>query len=207
MTDLKDKIALVTGAGRGAGRAIALALGRAGAHVVAIDVNPDSAQRAADEIVQSGGAASVQVVDVSNKLAVQTMIYAVLEQHARVDILVNAAHVAPGSPALKMDEWEWNRTVDVNLKGAFLVSQTIARAMQETGGGIILNVLRPVEASSHAAVRAAREGLSGLTAALAAEWAASGVRVELLETSGDPERAAAEAVQRCRHYWSSSAPG
>jgi len=205
-SDLKGKIALVTGAGRGTGRAIALALGRAGAHagtpfrVVAIDVNPDSAQRTADEINQSGGAASAQVVDVSNKLAVQTMIYAVLEQHARVDILVNAAHVAPGSPALKLDEWEWNRTVDVNLKGAFLVSQTVARAMRETGGGLILNVVRPVEASPHAAVRAARGGLVGLTTALAAEWAASGVRVEMLE-------AAAEAVQRCRRYGTSSTPG
>jgi NAD(P)-dependent dehydrogenase (short-subunit alcohol dehydrogenase family) len=204
MTDHNNKIALVTGAGRGTGRAIALALGRAGAHVVAVDVNPDSAQRTADEIVQSGGAASVQVVDVSNKLAVQTMIYAMLEQHTRVDILVNAAHVAPGSPALKLDEWEWNRTVDVNLKGAFLVSQTVAGAMREMGGGVILNVLRSVEASPRVAVRAAREGLTGLTAALAAEWAGFGVRIELLETGGDPERAAAEAVRRCLQYWSSS---
>src|SRR3972149_2414698 len=94
--NLHERVALVPGAGRGPGRAIALALGRAGAHVVAMDVNPDSAQRTADEISQSGGSASAQVVDVSNKLAVQTMIYAVLEQHARVDILVNAAHVPPG---------------------------------------------------------------------------------------------------------------
>ncbi len=222
MTDLHGKLALVTGAGRGAGRAVALALGRAGAHVVAVDVNPDSAQRTADEISQSGGSASTQVVDVSNKLAVQTMIYAVLEQHARVDILVNAAHVAPAlshreasrdtaerasSPALRLDEWEWTRTVDVNLKGAFLVSQTIARAMNETGGGVILNVVRPVEASPHAAVRAAREGLIGLTTALAGEWAGLGVRVQVLETDGGLERAAAEAVQQCRHSGSAPTPG
>jgi len=221
-SDLKDKVALVAGAGRGTGQAIALALGRAGAHVVAVDVNPDSAQRTADEISQSGGSASTQVVDVSNKLAVQTMIYAVLERHARVDILVNAAHVAPalshggasrsaaeraGSPALMLDEWEWNRTVDVNLKGAFLVSQTIARAMNETGGGVILNIVRPVEASPHAAVRAAREGLIGLTAALAREWAGLGVRVQVLETEGGPERAAAEAVQRCSRSGSAPTPG
>jgi NAD(P)-dependent dehydrogenase (short-subunit alcohol dehydrogenase family) len=211
--DLKDKIAIVTGAGRGTGRAIALALGGAGARVVVVDVNPDSAQRTADEIVQAGGAASVQVVDVSNKLAVQTMIYAVLEAHARVDILVNAAHVTPalraegsGASALRLDEWEWNRTVDVNLKGAFLVSQTVARAMSETGGGIILNVLRPSETSAHAAVRAAHEGLIGLTAALAPGWAGFGVRVEALETGGHPDRAAAEASRRCVNFWS-SAPG
>jgi NAD(P)-dependent dehydrogenase (short-subunit alcohol dehydrogenase family) len=112
-----------------------------------------------------------------------------------------------GSPALRLDEWEWNRVVDVNLKGAFLTSQTIARAMNETGGGVILNVVRPVEASPHAAVRAARGGLVGLTTALAAEWAASGVRVEMLEAAADPQRAAAEAVQRCRRYGTSSTPG
>ena len=197
---MKDKAALVTGAGRGTGQAIALALGRAGAEVVAVDVNPDAAQRTVDAIVRMGGAASAQTADVTNKLAVQTMIYAVLEPRARVDILINAAHIAPGSPALKLDEWEWNRTVDVNLKGAFLVSQTVARAMIETGGGIILNVLRPVEASANAAVCAAREGLVGLTAALAAEWAEAGVRVEILEAA-DREHLAAEAVQRCEKQW------
>jgi NAD(P)-dependent dehydrogenase (short-subunit alcohol dehydrogenase family) len=206
MSGLRVKIALVTGAGRGTGQAIALALGRAGAdagtpfRVVAVDVNPDAAQRTVDAIVQMGGAASAQTVDVTNKLAVQTMIYAVLEPHARVDILINAAHIAPGSPALKLDEWEWNRTVDVNLKGAFLVSQTVARAMQETGGGIILNVLRPVEASANAGVRAAREGLIGLTAALAAEWAGAGIHVEILEAA-DRDHTAAEAVQRCEKRW------
>lgn len=204
---MNDKIALVTGAGRGVGQAIALALGRAGAHagtpfrVVVVDVNPDAAQRTADAIMQAGGAASAQTVDVTNKLAVQTLIYTVLETHGRVDILVNAAHVAPGSPAIKLDEWEWNRTLDVNLKGAFLVSQTVARAMRETGGGIILNVLRPPEPAANAAVRAAREGLVGLTAALAVEWAGSGVHVEILEAAADQDQTAAEAVRRCENRW------
>lgn len=185
MSDLKNKIALVTGAGRGAGQAIALALGRAGARVAVVDVNPDAAQRTADAITQTGGVACAQTADVSNKMAVQTMLYAILEQWERIDILVNAAHVTPGSSALKLDEWEWNRVIDVNLKGAFLVSQTTARAMKESGGGIILNVLRPVEASPHAAVRAAREGLVGLTHALAAEWAEFGVCVQMVEAA-DP---------------------
>ena len=198
---LQNKVALITGAGRGAGQAIALALGGAGAQVVVVDVNPDSAQRTADAITQAGGEASVQTADVTNKMSVQTMIYAVLEQHARVDILVNAAHVAPGSPALKLDEWEWNRTLDVNLKGPFLIAQTVARAMRETGGGLILNVLRPMGDSTHAGVAAARAGLPGLTAALAAEWAAFGVRVEILEAAADPDATAAEAVQRCEAYW------
>ncbi len=157
---------------------VALALGQAGARVAVVDVNPDSAQRTADSIVEAGGVAVAHTADVSNKLAVQTMLYTVLEQWERIDLLVNAAHVAPGSPALKLDEWEWNRVLDVNLKGAFLAAQTAARAMKETGGGLILNVVRPAEASPHAAVRAAAEGQLGLTAALAAEWGAFGVQVE-----------------------------
>jgi NAD(P)-dependent dehydrogenase (short-subunit alcohol dehydrogenase family) len=175
---MADQVALVTGAGRGVGRVVALAVGQAGARVAVVDVNPDSAQRTVDSIIEAGGVAVAHTADVSNKLAVQTLLYAVLEHWERIDLLVNAAHVAPGSLALKLDEWEWNRALDVNLKGAFLTAQTAARAMKETGGGLILNVVRPAEASSHAAVRAAGEGLLGLTAALAVEWGAFGVRVE-----------------------------
>ena len=190
-------LALVTGAGRGTGRAVALALGMAGARVAAIDVNPDSAERTAAEI---GPMATAHTADVSNKMAVQTLLYAMLEDGERLMLLVNAAHVAPGSTALKMDEWEWNRTVDVNLKGAFLMSQTVARAMKETGGGVIVNLIRPDD-RAHAAVRAARAGLEGLTHALQTEWAPLGVRVEALAAAADPAQTAAEVVRRCESLW------
>jgi len=193
---MSDGLALVTGGGRGTGRAVALALGAAGARVVVIDVNPDAAQRTASEI---GARAAAHVADVSNKMAVQTLLYGLLETGERLSVLVNAAHVAPGSAALKMDEWEWNRVVDVNLKGPFLMSQTVARAMKETGGGLILNLLRSVT-GSHAAVRAAHAGLEGLTAALQAEWSPFGVQVEAL-AAADPAETAAEVVRRCGHRW------
>ena len=193
---MTDKLAVVTGAGRGTGKAIALELARRGWRVVVVDINPDAAERVVEEIARAGGAAEAQVVDVSNKLAAQTMLYALLERGERIGLLVNAAWVTPGSSALKLDEWEWNRTLEVNLKGAFLMAQTAARAMRETGGGLILNVVRPVEASSHAAVRAARDGLPGLTAVLAAEWAPLGVRVEAVLSGVEPEVATAEAARR-----------
>lgn len=173
---VRDAVAIITGAGRGAGRAAALELGRAGAIVIAVDVNPDSAQRTADAVIQAGGRAEAHSVDVSNKMAVQTMLYDVLERHPHITLLVNAAEVTPGNSALKMDEGEWDRTLDVNLKGVFLISQTVARAMKELGGGMIVNVLRD-SPTSHAAIRAAREGLRGLTTALAEEWKEFGVRV------------------------------
>jgi NAD(P)-dependent dehydrogenase (short-subunit alcohol dehydrogenase family) len=196
---MKGRLALVTGAGRGTGRAVAVALGGAGAKVVAIDINPDSAERTAEAIRAGGGQAQAEAADVSNKLGVQTLLYTLLEAGERLEVLVNAAHVAPHSPALKLDEWEWNRTLDVNLKGTFLMSQTVARAMQATGGGLILNVQRPAGAP-HAAVWAARAGLAGLTEAVAAEWGEFEVQVALLAGMGEAE-CAAEAVRRCRAFW------
>ncbi len=195
---LAGHTALVTGAGRGAGQAIALALARAGARVVVVDLNPDATARTVAAISQAGGTARAETVDIANKMAVQTMLYDVLESWERLDLLVNAAHLRPTSPALKLDEWEWNRTLDVNLKGPFLVAQTAARAMQATGGGVIVNVIRPVEASSHAAVRAARAGLLGLSLALANEWRGLGVSVVSVEASDDDAETAAAVLRRCR---------
>jgi 2-deoxy-D-gluconate 3-dehydrogenase len=178
---LTNKIALITGAGRGTGQRLALELAQAGATIIVVDINPDAVQRTVEAITQAGGQAVAQPNDVGHKIATQTMLYAVLEQFPRIDILVNAAHIAPGNIALKMDEGEWNRTLDVNLKGAFIVSQTVARAMKETGGGLILNVLRPP--SPHAAINAARSGLLGLTEALAAEWAPHAITVKAVESA------------------------
>jgi NAD(P)-dependent dehydrogenase (short-subunit alcohol dehydrogenase family) len=200
---MKGRLALVTGAGRGLGQAVAQALGAAGARIVAIDINPDGAERTAQAIREAGGEARAEAVDVANKMGVQTLLYTLLEAGERLDALVNTAHVTPHSPALKLDEWEWNRTVDVNLKGAFLMSQTAARAMQATGGGLILNVQRAAGAP-HAAVWAARAGLEGLTEALRAEWGAAGVAVALLP-AGEAAECAAEAVRRCRAFFGSVA--
>lgn len=181
---LHDKVAIVTGAGRGTGQSLALELGRAGATVIAVDINPDAAQRTADTITQAGGRAEAQTVDVSQKMAAQTLIYDLLERYHQIDVLVNAAEVTPGNSAYKMDEGEWDRTLDVNLKGVFIFSQTVARAMiaaresgpPETNGGLIAIVHRDT-AVPHAAVRTAREGVRGLTVALAAEWKDFGVHV------------------------------
>lgn len=189
MTD-EQALVLVTGAGRGTGAAVALALGAAGARVAAIDVNPDSAERTAAAIRAAGGRAQAATVDVSNKMGAQTLLYSLLEAGDRLAGLVNAAHIAPATSALKLDEWEWNRTIDVNLKGVFLMSQTVARAMKETGGGLIVNVQRPRPTAPHAAVWAAHAGLAGLTEALAAEWAEWGVQVRLAPA----DQAAALAV-------------
>ncbi len=180
-TDLKDKIALVTGAGRGIGRGIALALAGAGARVAVNDVNPDTAAATVQAIRAAGGEAEAHVADVGNKMAVQTMIQAVLEAWDRLDILVNNAGVEPSATILELDEWDWDKTLAVNLKGPFLCSQTAGRAMRELGGGVIVNIAsiagRAAGLRNRAAYTASKVGLIGFTRECAREFAAYNIRV------------------------------
>lgn len=181
---MKQPVALVIGAARDEGRAAADALAQAGLHVIAVDLNPDGLERLMDVIRAAGGSAEAHAVDVSNKMAVQTLIYTMLEAHPQIDVLVCAAEIVPGTPALRMDEGEWDRVFAVNLKGAFLAAQTVARAMQATGGGTLLIVVRE-GLSGHAAVDSARAGLAALCDALDREWRAAGVRVEAIRHGHD----------------------
>jgi 3-oxoacyl-[acyl-carrier protein] reductase len=175
------KVVLVTGAGRGIGKAIAIAFARAGARVAVNDINPESCAQTAAEISASGGQALACHADVANKLAVQAMLIDIEDQWGRVDILINNAGVEPHQPILQLDEWDWNRTLDVNLKGAFLCSQSAGRMMQKQGGGVIVNVAsiagRAAGLRDRSAYVASKTGLIGFTKECAREFAAHNIRV------------------------------
>jgi NAD(P)-dependent dehydrogenase (short-subunit alcohol dehydrogenase family) len=175
------KVVLVTGAGRGIGKAIALAFAGAGACVAVNDINPDSCAKTADEIVDSGGQAAAFHADVANKLAVQSMLIDLEDRWGRVDILINNAGVEPHKPIVQLDEWDWNRTLDVNLKGAFLCSQSAGRMMRQQGGGVIVNVAsiagRAAGLRDRSAYVASKTGLIGFTRECAREFAAYNIRV------------------------------
>jgi len=175
--ELSGKVALVTGAGRGIGRAIAAGLARAGATVAVNDINPDSCERVAAELAPASAAFHA---DVSNKHAVQAMIDGVLERWGRLDILVNNAGVEPHASLLTLDEWDWRRTVDVNLTGPFLCTQSAARVMKDTGGGVIVNIASIAGRASglrdRSAYVASKTGLVGLTKECARELAAYHIR-------------------------------
>jgi NAD(P)-dependent dehydrogenase (short-subunit alcohol dehydrogenase family) len=181
---LPGKVALVTGAGRGIGRAIALGLAQAGTRVAVNDINPDTAERTAREIRDGGGEAVAFAADVANKLAVHTMINGCLERWGRLDILVNNAGVEPKASILTMDEYDWDRTLAVNLKGAFLCSQFAGRAMREQGGGVIVNIAsiggHKIPLKDRAAYCASKAGLVGFTRECAREFAAYGIRVNAI---------------------------
>jgi 3-oxoacyl-[acyl-carrier protein] reductase len=175
------QVVLITGAGRGIGRALALAFARAGARVCINDINPDSAERTAREIADLGGEAWVYLADVANRLAVQTMVNLLIEHWGRLDILINNAGIEPHTPILLMDEYEWSRTLDVNLKGALLCSQSAGVVMRNQGGGVIVNISsiagRAGPLRDRAAYVASKTGLNGFTKECAREFAPYGIRV------------------------------
>ena len=192
-----NRVAVVTGGGGGYGRAVAVALGAAGARVAVNDINPDGAQRTALEIVDAGGSAVAYIADVSNKLGLQTMFYSILEKWERVEILVNAAVVRPQATLQKCDEYEWDRCVGVNLKGVFLSTQTAMRAMASTGGGMVIVLQPDAQRAGSVAYAASVAGLEGLVACAARELAGSTVRVELLAAAGPPAAVAASVLRAC----------
>ncbi len=188
MRQLTDKVAIVTGAGRGIGAAIAHALASAGARVAVNDINPDRAERVAQEISAAGGQALAIQADVSNKFNCSHLIDSTRTAWGQLDILVNNAAVEPVSTILKMDEWDWNRCIDVNLKGAFFMSQLCGRVMndenRERGGGVIVNIGSTagvaVPLAGRAAYAASKAGLVGLARECAREFAEYGIRVNTI---------------------------
>lgn len=191
MGEFAGRVALVSGAGKGAGRAIAEAFAASGAFVAANDVSPVNLEAVMAAIQSSGGEARAFVEDVAKKVAVQAMINQITDTWGRLDVLVNCANVEPHYPLLDMDEWDWYRTLGVNLTGAFLLMQSAGRVMREAGGGVIVNVA-PIAGRADMPDRSAyvttKVGLVGLTRQAAVELAPHGIRVYGVVT-GLPELA------------------
>lgn len=184
MTGLSGKVVLITGAGKGSGRALARALAERGAIVAANDISPVNVEEVVDQILAQGGRAKAYVEDVAKKLGAQNLIKQVEDEFGRLDVLVNHASVRPHDALLDMDEWDWHRTLDVNLTGAFLMTQSAGRVMQSQGSGVIINLvtLSQESAGNEAAFAASMQGLAGFTSQAARELSPYGIRVHLVET-------------------------
>lgn len=137
---LQGKVAIVTGAGRGIGKAIALRLAREGADIVVCDVSSENIEAVSGEVRDLGRASLAVRVDVSSRRDVEDMVSAVIGRFSRIDVLVNNAGIILRAPLLEMKEEDWDRVIDVNLKGAFLCTQAVARHMVSQGGGRIINM-------------------------------------------------------------------
>ncbi len=180
---LKDKVALVTGAGRGIGRDIALAYAKEGAHVVINDVDPATAEATAKDARQYGGKPLAVVADVSKSADVARMVDQIVKERGRIDILVNnAMKIVPGKLEA-LPEAAWDTTMNIGLKGAFMVSQACAKHMIAQKSGAIVNIasiagLFPYNwAGAYSVVKA---GLIMLTKLQAMEWAPYGIRVNAI---------------------------
>jgi len=191
MGNFEKKVILVTGAGKGTGRGVAEAFAGQGAVVAANDISPVNLDETVAHISSAGGQVKAYVEDIAKKMPVQTLLNAVLDDFGRIDILVNCAEVEPQKSVLEMDDWDWQRTLDVNLTGAFLLTQSAGRIMKEKGGGVIVHVgERPKGRERRAAYFTSKAGLAALAALAAYELSEAGIRVYHVqpEETGDVVR-------------------
>jgi gluconate 5-dehydrogenase len=175
---LDGKVAVVTGAARGIGRALARALAAAGARTVLLGRDRAALDELAGAIEAQGGSPLAWPADVTDAEQRNAAFDETLRACGRIDALINNAGVEEPCPSLEVTEPIWDRILDTNLKGAFFCAQAAARRM--SGGGSIVNVCSltsEVGIAGAAAYGASKSGLAGLTRALATEWAAQGIRV------------------------------
>ena len=183
MKRLEQRIGIVTGAGQGIGRAIALGLAREGAGVVIADVNEESANTVKNAIETAGGSALAIRADVSNENSVEAMVEKTLEAFQRVDILVNNAGIFPTSSVEEMSEADWDRVIGTNLIGTFLCSRAVVPNFLKQGTGRIISLPsgRAFQGAKNGAHYAAsKAGIIGFSKSLALELAPHGITVNVI---------------------------
>ena len=183
MGTLKEKVVLITGAGKGSGGLLARAFAEGGSFVAANDISPINVEEVVNQIVAKGGYAKTYIEDIAKKVGAQNIINQVEDDFGPIDILINHAAVEPHIPLLEMDEWDWHRTLDVNLTGAFLMTQSVGRVMRAQGSGVIINLISASTqfGKNGAAFLASMDGLEGLTRQAAQEFAPHGIKVYAIE--------------------------
>ncbi len=186
MPNLKNKVALITGARRGMGRTHALTLAKYGAKVIITDINLEECQKVVEEIKKQDGQALALKLDVTKKDEVAKVFQEAVKKFGRLDILVNNAGVAEFQSFLAMTEAEWDRTLDINLKGQFLCAQAAAKQMKKQGGGVIINIAsvamgqQGIGFPNIAHYCASKGCIAALTEALAVELAPLNIRVNCI---------------------------
>lgn len=169
---LESRVAVVTGAGRGIGRAIALALAREGARVLCVSRTAGNAEAVAGEISEANGVAAAIGADISQLAEVEAAFHTALEIWGRVDILVNNAGVTRDNLLLRMKEEDWDEVLDTNLKGAYLCTKFAAKSMIKQRSGRIVNITSVVGIAGNAGqanYAASKAGLIGFTRSVAKE--------------------------------------
>ena len=183
MNQLAHQIAVVTGAGRGIGRAIALKFAQEGADVVVVSRTPENSEKVAAEIRALGRRAWAFAVDVADAAAVSAAAEKILAEAGKVDILVNNAGVTRDGLLMRMSDADWDTVLDTNLKGAFLVTKAFSRAMLKARSGRIINissVIGLIGNPGQSNYAASKAGLIGFTQSCAREFAGRGITVNAI---------------------------
>ena len=197
MSKLINKVAIVTGARRGMGRTHALELAKAGAKVVVSDISQEDCQKVVKEIKKEGGEALAIKCDVSKREEVNKMVKKTIEKWGKINILVNNAGICQFKPFLELKEEDWDRTIDINLKGYFLVAQAVAREMVKRKSpkegeppteqaGVIINIASIAMGQTGVGFPAlthycaSKGGIVAMTEAMALELAPHGIRVNAI---------------------------
>ncbi|NJD62883.1 MAG: glucose 1-dehydrogenase [Deltaproteobacteria bacterium] len=181
--DLTGKVAMVTGASKGLGKAMSVGLAKAGADLALCARNPGDLRNAASEIATCGTRVETFPMDVLRGQSIREAVDAILARFGRIDILVNNAGINVRKTVLELSEEEWDSVLDTNLKGYFLVSQAVAPAMIRQGGGKIINlssIFGAVGMNNQAAYASSKGGIVQLTKVMAIEWARSNIQVNAI---------------------------
>lgn len=201
--DCRDKVALVTGGGRGLGRIMATALAEAGADVVICSRAVEACQEAAEQIKKSGRQSMALALDVSNPENVDQVVLETIRAWGRIDILINNAGTSWGASALNMPLDAWHKVVETNLTGTFLMSQRVGREMVSRGSGKIINIASvaglsgsPPEVLDAIGYSASKGGIIALTKDLAVKWGPYGITVNAVAPGFFPTKMSRVVLER-----------
>jgi len=181
--ELLGKVALVTGAAQGIGKAIALLLAEKGADVVVSDINVEKAQETAREIEEKGRKSMALKVNVADPDEVEKMVEAIIERFSRIDILVNNAGITRDKLLLRMSSEDWDAVLDVNLKGVFNCTKSVIKYMSKQRSGKIVNIASVVGLMGNvgqANYAASKAGVIGFTKTVAREFAQRGININAI---------------------------
>jgi len=186
MFDLKNKVVIITGARRGIGKADAFLMAKAGAKIVVSDISQEECEIVVDEIKKDGGEALAVKCDVSKKSEVAALIKTAIDKWGRVDVLVNNAGIVDFKPFVDLSEADWDKVLNINLKGYFLCAQACAREMIKQKSGAIVNIAsiamgqQGIGFAGLVHYCASKGGIVAMTEALAAELAPYNIRVNAI---------------------------